>query len=160
MTTVAIGDSCSIDGCRRGSYHRGWCLMHYTRWLRHGDPAWHRPTPAERFWASIEGRAPSGCWIWRSTLRGGGGYGKFYVGRRHVVAHRFGYELVFGAVPAGLVLDHLCRNRACVNPGHLEPVTMGENIRRGLTGKAATNLRGSDGRFHRGAASGGAPSLC
>jgi hypothetical protein len=48
-----------------------------------------------------------------------------------VSPHRFAYELLVGPIPAGLVLDHLCRNRLCVNPNHLEPVTNSENPRRG-----------------------------
>jgi hypothetical protein len=53
-------------------------------------------------------------------------------------AHRFVYENTVGLIPDGLVLDHLCRNRACINPGHLEPVTIRENILRG-NGLASAN---------------------
>jgi hypothetical protein len=89
--------------------------------------------PEERFWAKVE-RRPDGCWVWTSTL-GGGGYGTFSIGGRQgrqVKAHRFAYEIVRGEIPEGLDLDHLCRVRACVNPDHLEPVTRSENVRRGL----------------------------
>ena len=75
----------------------------------------------------------SGCWLWTaSTWRGG--YGQFRVGKhRNVQAHRFSYELFKGPIPKGLVLDHLCRVPLCVNPDHLEPVTIGENVMRGET---------------------------
>jgi len=49
-----------------------------------------------------------------------------------VLAHRYAYESVKGQIPHGLVIDHLCRNRLCVNPNHLEPVTNLENLQRGL----------------------------
>lgn len=78
-----------------------------------------------------------GCWVWqKSTLAGG--YGQIWVGsrtdgtRRRQVAHRASYEAFVGPVPDGLFLDHLCRNRACVNPDHLEPVSTQTNIRRGV----------------------------
>lgn len=79
-----------------------------------------------------------GCWLWNGAINERG-YGFLKVGsrtdnsRRTVKAHRFAYETVVGPVPDGLELDHLCRNRSCVNPLHLEPVTHSENIRRGDT---------------------------
>lgn len=72
---------------------------------------------------------PSGCWHWTGA-KTAKGYGRFYLdGNKH--AHRVAYELHKGAIPTGLVLDHLCRNPCCVNPEHLEPVTLAENVKRG-----------------------------
>jgi hypothetical protein len=72
----------------------------------------------------------SACWIWTASVDNGG-YGKFGVSGRVLGAHRVAYELLVGPVPEGLELDHLCRERACINPTHLEPVTRAENHRRG-----------------------------
>jgi hypothetical protein len=63
------------------------------------------------------------------------GYGVTYVNGRRVPAHRYMYEKAGHTIPDGMVLDHLCRNRACVNPDHLEPVSIGENGRRGAQAK-------------------------
>lgn len=84
----------------------------------------------ERFWSKVE--LDEECWIWTAyTCRQG--YGRFHSGSS-TLAHRFAYELLIGSIPEGMQLDHLCRNSSCVNPGHLEPVTNAENVRRGLSG--------------------------
>ena len=70
------------------------------------------------------------CWIWQGA-ENGDGYGRISVHNNSRRAHRVSYESFVGPVPAGLVIDHLCRQRMCVNPAHLEPVTNGENVRRG-----------------------------
>ncbi len=73
----------------------------------------------------------SECWIWLGS-RSTKGYGRVSVSGRTQQAHRVVYEALVGPIPEGLQLDHLCRNRSCVNPAHLEPVTCSENIRRGV----------------------------
>jgi hypothetical protein len=71
-----------------------------------------------------------GCWMWGGYLNEDG-YGQFSISRRMLKAHRVAYELFSGKIPPNLQIDHLCRNRSCVNPAHLEPVTSIENTRRG-----------------------------
>lgn len=65
------------------------------------------------------------CWEWKSTLNSG--YGMIYFRGKSIGAHRLVYRVLVGPIPKGLELDHLCRNRKCVNPAHLEPVTGKEN---------------------------------
>lgn len=89
-------------------------------------------TAAERFWAKVSKGPDDGCWRWTgATLRNGYGYFRGEQGRS-VLAHRWAYEDAFGPMPSGLVTDHLCRNRSCVRPAHLEAVTQRENVLRGL----------------------------
>ena len=90
----------------------------------------------ERFLEKVK-IAPTGCWEWQAYLKPNNGYGEFRVGGRRgrtVLAHVFSYESLVGPIPDGLELDHKCRNRACVHPDHLEPVTRSENLLRGDTG--------------------------
>lgn len=85
----------------------------------------------------------SGCWLWQRAINDKG-YGVATIGvwpdRAWRGAHRVVYEELVGPIPDGLQLDHLCRVRHCVNPDHLEPVTIEENILRGV-GFAALNAR-------------------
>ena len=85
----------------------------------------------------------NGCWEWKGWKAGGTGYGMFdeIIDGKHYKrrAHRFSYELYVVPIPKGLDIDHLCKNRICVNPDHLEPVTRRENLMRGETNVAAIN---------------------
>lgn len=80
----------------------------------------------------------SDCWVWQGGLSNGYGIQWDAAARTTVKAHRRMYELHVGPIPKGLQIDHLCRNRACVNPAHLEPVTNRENTVRGKRCKLST----------------------
>ena len=85
--------------------------------------------PEQRFMRHVE--KSDECWLWRGAKHGFG-YGQFHGSQGKMVdAHRFAYEMFVGPIPEGLTIDHLCRIRNCVNPAHLEPVTLRENILRG-----------------------------
>ena len=97
-------------------------------------------SPQQRFWPKVQ-KLESGCWEWQCALTNG--YGVFWDGKRQVRAHRFSYEHFYNSsIPDGLTLDHLCRNRKCVNPKHMEIVSKGENVLRGtsLPAQNATKL--------------------
>lgn len=101
--------------------------------LPHAEPRWDidfmDPRLPSRFWNQVRRGT---CWEW--TGRRTRGYGQFGWNGRGWFTHRLAYEALVGPIPDGLVLDHLCRNPPCVNPNHLEPVTQGENVRRGYWG--------------------------
>jgi len=99
----------------------------------------------ERFWAKVD--KTGSCWTWTAG-KFSEGYGAFWVAGRVVQAHRFAYELLVGPISKGLVTDHLCRNRACVNPSHLETVTQRINILRGVGVAAVSALKTECVRGH------------
>lgn len=92
----------------------------------------------ERFWAKVEKNGSNGCWLWTSAISRG--YGTFWLDSKPVYAHRFAYEQLIGSIPEDTEIDHLCRNRVCVNPEHMELVTTRQNILRG-EGHTALNAR-------------------
>jgi len=134
--------TCLVDDCDQPPHGREWCRPHYLRWYRHGDPLFGRytvgATPTERVrQGSVV--TDDGCWIWRYGTDKDG-YGKLKVGWVDWRAHRYSWTIFRGPIPDGLVPDHLCRNPPCVNPDHLEIVTVAENNARGF-GIAAVNGR-------------------
>jgi hypothetical protein len=89
--------------------------------------------PLERFYGHTMPEPNTGCWLWTSGIDRDG-YAQFFEGRgpgNEQRGHRFAYKQFVGPIPEGLILDHLCRNRGCVNPAHHEPVTNRENVMRG-----------------------------
>ena len=95
-------------------------------------------TVLERFMAKVE--KTESCWIWNGATGRREGYGMFWMDGKMATAYRAAYVLFKGPVPEGLQLDHLCRNRRCVNPDHLEAVTHRTNVMRG-EGACAQNAR-------------------
>lgn len=92
----------------------------------------------ERFWSKVEEDRNTGCWVWTACV-GSHGYGLYFMVEPRQLAHRVAYEALVGAIPDGMVVDHVvargCTRRNCVNPAHMEIVTHRENT---LRGKGAT----------------------
>ncbi len=148
MTTA----TCKQPRCGKPVNARKLCSMHYKRWRLYGDVNANMRNdrdPAERFWGSVGVGHPAGCWWWEGQINSNG-YGIFMVGRRSlgeartVIAHRFAYESLVALIPDGLQLDHLCLNRRCVNPDHLQPVSAGENTRRSWPARRRYCKRGHE----------------
>lgn len=158
INPIAVPGSrtCSIEGCIGRPIGWGWCERHYRRWRAHGDPLKTvKPvydTIEDRFFAKVDKDGPlpaadtlaagrGSCWLWTAcTGSEADGYGHFRAGPTDARAHRWLYEHLYGSVPAGLHLDHLCRVRRCVNPDHLEAVPPRVNVLRGV-GAAAQAAR-------------------
>lgn len=121
--------ACGVEGCDQLSTYRYKlvCAMHYHRIKVHGSTSLpERPEDHELLMLNRSIDPDSGCWNWTGTIADTG-YGRV----RKAYAHRVAYEFWIGPIPDGLQIDHLCRNRRCFNPEHLEAVTQRENILRG-----------------------------
>jgi hypothetical protein len=96
-----------------------------------GGTPWGRQQAANRFWSHVDKSAgPDGCWLW-TRYRDRAGYGRWASPQwpGDVYAHRIAYRMEVGPIPADYEVDHLCFVPACVNPAHLEAVTLAENRR-------------------------------
>lgn len=80
-----------------------------------------------RFWAKVD--KSEACWLWTASV-GNHGYGQMGARGTVMLAHRISYLLAHGSIPDGFTVDHICHNKRCVNPAHLEAVTLEENVKR------------------------------
>lgn len=103
----------------------------------------------ERFWFHLNKvEFTEDCWVWVGA-KDGEGYGLFSMGKRCARAHRMAYELSYGSIPAGKVIDHICRNKSCVKPTHLRVVTQKQNLEN-LSGAYVNSKSGIRGvRWHK-----------
>lgn len=139
---------CSIEDCgRKRETAKGWCLLHYKRWKRHGDPLKRLrkrfQTPEESFKARTEETA-EGCIIWTGEVWRNGYGGINIPGGRKTGAHRYAWERVNGRIPEGKHIDHTCFNRRCVNVEHLRMVDRYQNAQhlQGAKPGSSTDIRG------------------
>lgn len=156
--------TCTLDGCERPFYGRGFCQYHYGRKRADGElvplppkpkvctfpdcgdkavsfglctshrrqrddgqplrPVRRRTPPVDRFWSHVD--KSGDCWPWTGRIDGTG-YGKVAWFGKARLAHRVAYEVTRGPIPAGMHIDHICRNRRCVNPDHLRLATNKQN---------------------------------
>ena len=111
--------TCTIEGCSRKHSGRGWCTYHYGKWRKTGDPTYATPTYFERLFGKIHF---ADCWEWQGS-KDQNGYGTFFARPgKWQKPHRAVWEYLVGELSDDVQLDHLCRNRVCCNPDHLEPV--------------------------------------
>lgn len=125
--------TCAVECCNKPRRRKQWCVAHYKRWWKYGDPLAgaaprNRGTLEERFWTFV--RQSVGCWEWQGT-RQNQGYGLIteradgkMVAR---TTHRVSWELHYGSIPKGLMVLHRCDNRKCVRPDHLYLGTASDN---------------------------------
>lgn len=148
---------CSFPGCRKKYCAKGLCNTHWAQQSRGHPltPILTHETAEERFSRQIEVNPDTGCWEFTGNgfgsgrmagkrVKGGGGvlehgYGQLYHDGKKYQAHRWSYEHFKEPIPLNAQLDHLCRNRKCCNPEHLEPVTADENIKRLMFAQVLNN---------------------
>lgn len=133
---------CTVEGCESPRTARGLCQRHRRHALQ-GRPlssarSIHSRLSEDDFWLRVN--KSETCWEWTASLTQAG-YGKVQMPHGKTgTAHRRSYEIANGQVPDGLVIDHLCRNKKCVRPDHLEAVTVRENTVRGATSLDFSNM--------------------
>lgn len=133
--------SCREPGCTSKHKARGYCKNHYQLAYTAGKFTPNRQSTEDRFMARVD--KTSTCWNWTGTIYPDG-YGILQVNGTRVRAHRYSYELVNGPIQGGLILDHKCHNRRCVNPDHLREVNDKKNQenRQGAQANSRSGIRG------------------
>jgi len=140
-----MSETCKHPGCVQPKGKAlGWCNAHYSR-ARKGkdmDPPIRnaKASDRERFWAKVE--KSEDCWAWTGAITMG--YGIFRINGGNQVAHRVSYRWARGPIPEGAEVDHMCFNRACVNPDHLRLLThtMNGQNRASANKNSKTGIRG------------------
>lgn len=147
---VRLPQGCVVDRCGGLVTARELCSKHYARFRKYGDPLERVEIQGDdwsRFWSKVSEAGALECWLWTDCCDKDG-YGKFRIGNAHKRAHRVAWEFLRGEIPPHpvtgelLVLDHECRNPACVNPYHLDPVTSKVNTQRGVGTRDLTCMKG------------------
>lgn len=141
--------TCTIADCVKPVRARGYCPAHYARWSRTGSPLTGGEvravfdTPEESFAARSVRDAATGCLVW-AGVHSGNGYGQIRAGGKMVSVHRYAWERANGPIPDGMLVDHTCYRRDCVEVGHLRLATDAENVRNrsGALAGSETGARG------------------
>lgn len=138
LTTMHMGDAIMAYRYIRASYKtcahcgEGFAVPYDKRQLRHCSFEC-------RFWSKVDRRGPEECWPWTGPVHKRG-YGKITDDRTTLLAHRVAFSMESGRIKSDLIVDHICNNPICVNPGHLQMITQRRNVMRGK-GLAAENAR-------------------
>ncbi len=152
MANLTVPQKCTVENCDKDTHARRYCMKHYTRYRRHGDPLGGHyfggegriridsPRFAKRFWSRVAITADdTRCWLWQAGLFSSG-YGQIFVDNREQLAHRIAWQLANERVPM-LDILHSCDVPACVNPKHLHEGTHKENMQEALQrGRFATKV--------------------
>lgn len=145
-----VPETCSLPECENAKDKRGYCNAHYLRLRNHGDPRGGGPVRSRDSKRNLEAKTVriGRCLVWMGGTAKNG-YGKSSVRGKAMYAHRFAYELAYGAIPAGMFIDHRCHNKICVEPKHLRAITTKQNNenRVGAAANSTTGVRGVT--FHK-----------
>lgn len=122
--------TCEVQNCSKLSWARGLCGSHYQAWRREVKPKRQLPfrerhmDPDKSFQNRTEWQGE--CLVWTGYLQSDG-YGQMRINGKGKRAHRYAWERIYGEIPQGMVIDHICHNRSCVNVDHLRLATRGQN---------------------------------